>query len=612
MLQALREEYGLHLTPEGLQMCLTEIKTSGLGKDNSEPSTEVVVRNVLNRTLKGISAAISDTKTDQFHSNERVVEENYLGFGRMLSGLYLFQIVSSRNLSNPLISQDASGPGRMIGLVLTDGHSRKEAIEYQTIERLDLRKCLPGSKLTLKSPVLVNNVIFMVPKSFVSISGRIESLAIGYEEKFSSQSRTFLRTLAPGEAPPPAFLDFSNNSRNMKPVSKESDQLPVKIKSTDQPHDSGKKIRHGAEDPIPISSKTASSFPPQTSKSASALPSQNRMQDNHRTASGAKSSRSFHRHVPVQFEQNATDISVGDARLANTPSLIQARSPVALDTKTFMPIPAVSQGAHHISATTIQPRSISKLGPLHFDGVLPIPCDSFESIYSENPGWIGLFRVLLTSCALLPPQGSLIPIFSLRLQFSEQKSSAQLLCLASPSLFEALLGVSPSQFEHVDSKEATAVLATLKQVLINKPAFAQVQVSANNVVRSFVALQFGSELLQSRPSLAPAATNFPSSNQRPESKQLPFSANKERSTTSLVSDSAAAPPKSSSHVTIAVESKVSEPQHAQTAIRSCASESYNLNQLPTKQQPNSSQHRGRRKGKNEHTREDTKGKWVAV
>ena len=64
MLQSLQDEYGLYLTPEGVEICINELKQSSKNASTLNPTHDMIYKHVLSRSLKGVSAPVFDSKVN--------------------------------------------------------------------------------------------------------------------------------------------------------------------------------------------------------------------------------------------------------------------------------------------------------------------------------------------------------------------------------------------------------------------------------------------------------------------------------------------------------------------------------------------------------------------
>eukprot|EP00823_Brevimastigomonas_motovehiculus_P002593 TRINITY_DN1568_c0_g1_i1.p1 TRINITY_DN1568_c0_g1~~TRINITY_DN1568_c0_g1_i1.p1 ORF type:complete len:233 (-),score=66.47 TRINITY_DN1568_c0_g1_i1:35-676(-) len=184
--QDLRRSYGLYLSTAGIQTCIEESKIRTLSGD-AKISAADIFKHVINRSLKGVC--------------ESCLQENVIERTKTLikcEGLLLLQIVSIRDLHRPLggdtatlpaerpvtnqhqptapktkkyVSAEAAGATkRMLGLVLSDGVSKFEAVEFAYVALIN-ENIPPGTKIQLKNISFRNNIILLESSSVVQVLG---------------------------------------------------------------------------------------------------------------------------------------------------------------------------------------------------------------------------------------------------------------------------------------------------------------------------------------------------------------------------------------------------------------------------------------------------------
>ena len=125
-----------------------------------------------------------------------------------LPGIVLLQVSSARNISAPSIRQHDQQHPRMLGVTLTDGHAKCQAVEYSPIKEINLKDLLPGTKIIVRDLELVDGVALLTAEHIVRICGRVESIARAQQMKDQAatlRQRMFRASLEDGEEPPPTF-----------------------------------------------------------------------------------------------------------------------------------------------------------------------------------------------------------------------------------------------------------------------------------------------------------------------------------------------------------------------------------------------------------------------
>jgi hypothetical protein len=114
MLASLRELYGLRLSDEGLATVLSD----GTGPSDLEAIFQVAA----SLPLKAIGVP--------------ALPEAGIKHTKRLAGFTCLQVSSARNMSAPMMKQDSSAFPRMLGVVLTDGFQKCQAIEIEPCPQL--------------------------------------------------------------------------------------------------------------------------------------------------------------------------------------------------------------------------------------------------------------------------------------------------------------------------------------------------------------------------------------------------------------------------------------------------------------------------------------------
>jgi hypothetical protein len=448
----LRDTYGLYLTLAGIQQGLDYL-TKQSASSSSAPSSSSRLSPDATVSAEGIHRWSMDQSLKDIGDVAFPPEYKSGGAILRLIGKRYLQVVSCRNITTPELQHrvnaspdTAAGTNnRMLGIVLSDGHHRLNAVEHAPISTITESKLLPGTKLLIGEVIILHGVMLLTPSSILAGPlGRVERLLTGMviKERVDAQ-RAFLSSLQPGEEPPPAFESITivkakeKKAKTAVPAKGQQGETKqatptVEAKKRDIPVPREILDITASMKPAAVGKKGSTSIPTATPNvaapsQASVPPSPSPAKSD--TSTPAPPAKQRRAHIQIESEPSPS-------------------TPPTPATTTTVPKPAATPSIPAKTATpaaTLTPTSTTKVAPVAEQRKLltplhaPPPATSFKALLTSPIWWIGNFTVRVTDVNLYPPG----PVGGYFLQFKlVDGDGLQTLVTTTPSLLTMLMACS--------------------------------------------------------------------------------------------------------------------------------------------------------------------------
>ncbi|XP_044737325.1 tudor domain-containing protein 3-like [Chrysoperla carnea] len=172
------QKLGWHISPEGYNL---------ITKKDSLKDIKEITKIACDTDLKEIGSPVLSKELE----------------GNVLTGPIVLQIQKIRNISAPKSNESSGAAPRLIKLILSDGHTTCQAIEFGQISNINLTKTPPGTKLLIKNAQVLGSYVLLADKNVNILGGNVQALVERWQ-----LSKSITKHVREGFDGPPPWVPF--------------------------------------------------------------------------------------------------------------------------------------------------------------------------------------------------------------------------------------------------------------------------------------------------------------------------------------------------------------------------------------------------------------------